>query len=224
MSRTFTLVDGPSVVDLVTYLGRAQRIEDGSVRLIAGSGVLAAYTAILYPSGLLDSGPTVLGLRTFAVRGAVEFDAVVPMRSLLERLARARDAAPEGYVPVGVPSEVSTVTWAGISPPRGGWKLVDETSAGVLAAAGRAGIEEVAGALPDGTGEQIVRRVRGEIWGRPVEGLEHVPAGVGFAGIGLGFLSDPDEKVPVFEAGAWTRLSSARGHILVRRRSWSLLG
>ncbi|HEY8589396.1 MAG TPA: hypothetical protein VIL55_07585, partial [Naasia sp.] len=196
MSRTFTLVDGPSVDDLVTYLGRAQRVEDGSVRLIAGSGILAAYTAILYPSGLLDSGPTVLGLRTFALRGAVEFDAVVPMRSLLERLERAREATPDGYVPVGVPTEVSTVTWAGISPPKGGWKLVGETSAGILEEAGRAGIAAVADALPDGTGEQIVRRVRGEIWARPIEGLEHVPAGVGFAGIGLGFLGDPEERIP----------------------------
>ncbi|MCU1437519.1 MAG: hypothetical protein JWP66_606 [Naasia sp.] len=224
MNRTFTLVDTPSVDDLATYLGRAARVEDGSVRLIADSGVLAAYIATLYPAGLLDAGPTVLGLRTFALRGGTEFDAVVPIRSLLDRLTRAREAAGDGHVPVNLPTEVSTVTWAGISPPRGGWKHVDDTIGGVLEAAGRDGIEAVADALPEGTGEQIVRRVRGDIWGRPIEGLEHVPAGAGFAGITLGFLGAADEPIPVFEAGAWTRLSTARGHILVRRRSWSLLG
>src|SRR6478735_60793 len=134
MSQSFSLVDALAVADLQTYLSRAARVEEGSVRLIAGSGVLAVYTAILYPRGLLDRTPTVLGLRTFATRGDVEFDAVVPIRSLLDRLARVREqaeaaaeeagergasAAPAGPLEVRLPLEVSTVTWAGISPPRG---------------------------------------------------------------------------------------------------------
>jgi hypothetical protein len=223
VDRTFRVADPLSIGDLITYLGRAGRVEDGSVRLVAGSGVLAVYTAILYPAGLLDDGPTVLGLRTLALADGADFDAVVPVRSLLDRLQRAQDAA--GDAPdIAVPTEVSTVTWAGISPPRGGWKRIGSTTGGALEAAGREGIEAVASALPEGTGEQIVRRVRAEIWGRPVEGSEHVPAGAGFAALTLGFLGDPGEEIPVFEAGAWTRLTSVRGHVLVRRRSWSLLG
>ena len=50
----FTLPDSLALGDLATYLGRAGRVEDGSVRLIAGGGVLAVYVAIFYPAGLLD--------------------------------------------------------------------------------------------------------------------------------------------------------------------------
>jgi hypothetical protein len=226
VDRRILLADVLSLGDLITYLGRAGRVEDGSVRLIAGNRVLAVYTAILYPAGLLDEAQTVLGLRTLALADDADFDAVVPVRSLLDRLTRAREAAGEyGPAPaIAVPTEVSTVTWAGISPPRGGWKQTGEVTAGALEAAGREGIEEVANALPENTGEQIVRRVRSEIWGRPVGGLESVPAGAGFAALTLGFLGEPGERIPVYEAGAWTRLTSARGHVLVRRRSWSLLG
>jgi len=39
--------------------------------------------------------------------------------------------------------------------------------------------------------------------------------------VSLGFLS-ADEPVQLFETGPWTRLSTARGHILVRRKPWSL--
>jgi len=93
MSQSFSLQDTLAAADLQTYLSRAARVEEGSVRLIAGSGVLAVYTAILYPRGLLDQTPTVLGLRTFVTHADVEFDVVVPIRSLLDRLARVREAA-----------------------------------------------------------------------------------------------------------------------------------
>ena len=86
----FTLADGLSLGDLHTYLQRAGRVDDGSVRLIAGNGILAVYTAILYPRGILDETPTVLGLRTFALTDTEDFDSVVPMRSLVDRIVRAR--------------------------------------------------------------------------------------------------------------------------------------
>lgn len=226
MNKSFSLVDSLAVADLQTYLSRAARVEEGSVRLIAGSGVLAVYTAILYPRGLLDQTPTVLGLRTFATTEDVTFDAVVPIRSLLDRLARVREAAeaddaPGGPVEVRLPLEVSTVTWAGISPPRGGWRPVGETTYELMQATAQAGIVEVADALPTGTGEQLVQRVRAEVWGRPIEGLEYVPAGAAFAVESLGFL-DAEEPVSVLETGTWTRLTTQRGHTLIRRQAWSL--
>ncbi|MDQ1573412.1 MAG: hypothetical protein QOH44_971, partial [Actinomycetota bacterium] len=123
MSTTFTLVDALALRDLQVYLGRAARIEEGSVRLIAGGGILAVYVAVFYPIGLLDEAPTVLGLRTFAVRDTESFDAVVPVRSLIERINRLVDRVTDDTEPVvaTLPMEVNTVTWAAISPPKGGW-------------------------------------------------------------------------------------------------------
>ena len=223
MSQSFSLSDSLSLGDLQVYLSRARRVEDGSVRLVSAAGVLAVYTAILYPRGLLDSSPTVLGLRTFALTEPVDLDVVVPVRSLLDRLARLEAAVTDATAPVTVtvPLQVSSVTWAGISPPRGGWKSQGSASAAVLEAAAREGIAEVAAVIPTGTGEQIVQRVRSEVWGRPIEALDFVPSGAGFAAVSLGFLS-ADEPVQLFETGPWTRLSTARGHILVRRKPWSL--
>src|SRR6187399_2359274 len=113
MVQQLTLADSLSLGDLHTYLQRAGRVEDGSVRLIAGSGILAVYTAILYPVGLLDETPTVLGLRTAAlsIHGETqdEFDVVVPIKSLLQRLESAQerrtthpDADPEHPTPVTI--------------------------------------------------------------------------------------------------------------------------
>jgi hypothetical protein len=223
MSQSFSLTDSLSLGDLQVYLSRASRVEDGSVRLISAAGVLAVYTAILYPRGLLDASPTVLALRTFALSEPVVLDVVVPLRSLLDRIARLQTVPQpvDAPVVVAVPLQVSTVTWAGISPPQGGWASHGETDAARLEDAARAGIDEVASVIPAGTGEQIVQRVRSEVWGKPVDGLDFVPAGAGFAAFSLGFLS-ADEPVALYETGPWTRLSTSRGHVLVRRKPWTL--
>jgi hypothetical protein len=228
MSRTFSLDDASTLDDLQVFLARAARIEEGSARLIAGSGVLALYAAVFYPVGLMDETPTVLGLRTVALQPAPdgtadEFDVVVPLRSLLTRVESAQGrvlAGETGPIVVSLPMEVNTVTWTAISPPRGGWHPIGATSTPVLEAAARSGIDEVARAVPAAAGEQIVRRVRSEVWSRPIEGLEHVPAGAGFAALGLGFLGADD--VRVYETGPWTRLSTQRGHVLVKRKAWTL--
>jgi len=223
MSQAFTLQDSLALDDLSTYLSRAGRVEDGSVRLIAGAGVLAVYVAVFYPSGLLDESPTVLGLRTFSLPEKETFDAVVPVGSLLQRLTNRKNEVTDVSAPVTVtlPMQVHTVSWAAISPPRGGWSPLPATSSGVLDGVARAGIDEVATAIPTGTGEQIVHKVRSQVWGRPIPGLEHVPAGAGFAALSLGFLGG-EESVQIFETGPWTRLTTKRGHVLAKRRAWTL--
>lgn len=231
MGSSFTLADTPTLDDLQIFLARAARIEEGSVRMIAGSGVLAVYAAVFYPQGLLDESPTVLGLRTVALADTeATFDVVVPIRSLLQRLENAqsiRQAAAsagspdaEGPVTINLPMEVHTVTWSAISPPRSGWRAIEGTQPAVLDRAARSGIDEVAGAVPDAVGEQIVRRVRSEVWSRGIDGLEHVPAGAAFAALSLGFLGD--DEVRMFETGPWTRLTTSRGHVLVKRKAWTL--
>lgn len=219
MNDAFTLPDSLSLSDLATYLGRAGRVEDGSVRLIAGDGVLAVYVAVFYPSGLLDQSPTVLGLRTFQLVDRPSFDAVVPVRSLTERLVRLQNDVvdPTAAVTATLPVEVNTVTWAAISPPRGGWSRLAPADETQLRETATAGIDEVATALGSETGEQIVTRVRSEVWSRPVPGAEHLPAAAAFAALSLGFLGD-DEPVSVLETGPWTRVTTSRGHVLVKRR------
>lgn len=223
MSQTFSLVDSLALDDLQVFLSRAARIEEGSVRLIAGSGVLAAYVAVLYPAGLLEESPTVLGLRTCALTDQASFDVVVPVRSLIERIVRLQNAERDRSEPVvvGVPIQVNTATWAAISPPKGGWRSLPSTDPRMLETVAKSGIDEVAETIPSGTGEQIVHRVRSEVWGRPIDGLEHVPAGASFAAYSLGFLAT-DAEVAIFETGPWTRLTSSGGHVLVKRKSWAL--
>src|SRR3954454_24150243 len=117
MGSSFTLADTPTLDDLQVFLARAARIEEGTVRLIAGSGVLAVYVAVFYPQGLLDESPTVLGLRTVALSdrgegGHEDFDVVVPIRSLLGRLemaqeARQADPTVSGPVTISLPMGVN---------------------------------------------------------------------------------------------------------------------
>lgn len=217
MDRSLVLPDAGAVQDMRTYLGRADRVDRASVRLVAEGGVLAVYTAVLHPAGLLDETPTVLGLRTVAVERHLQLDAVVPIASLLDRLERLPGNG-DGPIELALPTEVATVTWAGVAPPRSGWSPVDRTDAGRLAELARSGIVEVAENIPIDAGEALVRRVRSEVWGRPIDGLEFVPQGAAFAAQSLGFLGDPLEQVPVYGSGPWTRLSTERGHVLVKRR------
>lgn len=219
MTTSFSLADPLSLSDLRVFLGRAARIEDGAVRMIASNSALAVYAPVLYPRGILDRGNTVLGLRIFALSADVVFDRVIGIRALSDRLARLQSepggaAGKAVQLPDG--QDVTSGTWAGIAPPRGGWLRVEQLDPSVLEAAARAGIDEVAAAIPAGTGEQIVNRVRTEIWGRPIEHAVTVPAGAAFAAFSLGFLGK-DDPVAVFEASQWIRLTSRRGHVLVRR-------
>ena len=195
------------------------------MRLIAGGGILAVYVAIIYPAGLLDEVPTVLGLRTFALTETTAVDAVVPIRSLLERVNRldAEMTVAAAPVTLTVPMGVNTVTWAAISPPKGGWIPRPPTTMGTLDTVAREGIAEVADAVPTGTGAQLVQKVRAEVWGRDIDGLQDVAAGGAFAALSLGFLSeDSSEEVRIFESGPWTRLTSPRGHVLIKRKAWRL--
>ena len=64
--------------------------------------------------------------------------------------------------------------------------------------------------------------MRSEVWGRPLEGHDHLPAGVAFAGEALGFLGE--DPVQQFASGPWIRLSTQRGHVLVKQGGWSLGG
>lgn len=213
MNDLITLQDAHAAADLRVFLSRARLIDDTAVRLIAGRGVLAVYAAVLHPRGLLDTSPTILGLRTFAEASGAAFDRVVAPAAIADRLAMldAADDAPSFPLPA---ADVRT-SWSGIAPPREGWLPIGTVSSLALELVARDGAGEVARAVPDNTGDLIVQKVRSEVWSRPLPDHEAVPSGVAFAAASLGFLVG-EEEVPLYSSGGWVRASARRGHVLAR--------
>ena len=210
MTNTVTLASEHDSADLKTYLERAERLGCEHVWLVGAGTALAAYVAVLTPQGLLDVAPTVLGLRVFERAETESLDLVVQVRAMLDRLAHDPLTIP---LPVGQ----AGVAWTGVAPPRAEWAPIGTMLEIELQLTAKAGIEEVAKA--NGLGVNIVTTVREEVWRRAlnVQGSAEavtVPAGVAFAGFGLGFLDTGIAQVTC--SGAWTRIATARGHILVK--------
>lgn len=107
--------------------------------------------------------------------------------------------------------------WAGVLPPVSGWRAAGVVDASSLASVAAEGIGRVAALLPDDPGEAVVQRVRAAVWGAEV--APGLPAAAAFAAEAMGLLRDED-PVLVSRSLTWTRLTTARGHVLVR----SLLG
>lgn len=216
MINPFSLADEHTAVDLQAYLARAKRLDpDGLVRLRAFGDVLAAYVAPIYAGNLMDSGPTVLGLRTCELAAPAELDVLVPIGAVQERLARLLSDDEETKDFKIQLLETQRAPWAGISPPRQGWEQVGTINETVLTQIARDGIDEVASSLPESVGGPIAARIRGQIWGRGIDLESKVPTGAAFAAAGLGFLTE-NEEVGLFQAEGWIRLSSEHGHVLAK--------
>ena len=213
MKNTFTLPDQEAVADLQAYLQRAKRLDaDGMVRLRAFGTVLAAYVAPIYAGSLMDSGPTVLGLRTSTLATDGEVDAVVPITAVLDRLARL--VGETGSLTVALPAS-ERASWAGIAPPRTGWVAEGTINETVLTQLAKDGIEEVKSSLPESIGGPIAARIRGEVWGKGIAQDPRIPTAAAFAAAGLGFLTE-NEEVEIFAADGWIRLSADHGHVLAK--------
>lgn len=215
MINPFVLADEQSALDLQSFLNRAKRLDpEGLVRLRAFGSLLAAYVAPIYSGNLLDSGPTILGLRTCDLAEPAELDVVVKIASVQERLANLlADSATKKYKIQLL--EVQRAPWAGISPPRQGWVAAGTINETRLTQIARDGIAEVASSLPESVGGPIAARIRGQVWGRGIDLATMVPTGAAFVAAGLGFLTE-DEEVGVFHAEGWVRLSSENGHVLAK--------
>ncbi|PFG31132.1 hypothetical protein [Paramicrobacterium agarici] len=214
MTERFTLSDSDAVSDLCTFVGRAKRVDPDAVRLIASSGVLAVYVPVLYARGILDRGPTVLGLRTFAETSGAEFDRTVVPDAISERLARVEGSP---VAQLTMPSSEVTAPWTGIAPPRSGWAEIGSVGVDTLAATSREGAARIAAELPRDAGDPVVQRIRAGVWGEDIPAFPELPAGAAFAAESLGFIGE-SETARVLQSGPWLRLSIRRGHVLVRRR------
>lgn len=207
MPQRLLFPDPHAAADALTFASRATRLGDGAVRLRGAEGILVMTSAPLAPRGLLDSTPTVLGMRTLPVDPDLVCDLVVAASALV------RD--PAGESAVVLPDTGLAPAWAGVSPPRAGWEETGAIAASVLAARAQWGIAAVAEAMPQDPGEDVVRTVRADVWGRPDPALGGLPLGAAFTAFALGFIGGEEDAIRR-ASGAWTRLSLARGHVLLR--------
>ena len=207
MSQRLVFADAHAAADALTFAGRTAPLGDGAVRLSAQNGILAMTSAPLAPRGLFDATPTILGMRVLGVDPELVCDVVVEAT----RLALAPDDARA----VVLPETGLSPSWAGISPPRSGWTPAPPLAAAVLASRAQWGIAEVAESVPNDAGEDAVRAVRAAVWGRHDEALDGLPLGTAFAAFALGFIGG-EEEAQVRTAGSWTRVTLARGHVIVR--------
>ncbi|MCG2624672.1 hypothetical protein LVY72_22540 [Arthrobacter sp. I2-34] len=210
------LADAQVVADLRTFVGRARAADDGAMHFSASGTVLAAYVCLMRPRFLGEAVPTILGMRTMRLAAPAEMELTVSLGSVADRLARMA----EDDVVLPLPPTRVTESWAGVLPPRSGWSRDGELSSVVLESTARNGAQQIAAAVPADAGRPVVEGLRSAVWGAPLEEPAAasetlaVPAGAAFAALALGFLDGQD--VPVFASGRWLRLSTSRGHVLVR--------
>jgi hypothetical protein len=201
--------DPRGLVDLGTYLARASRVNpDGAVRLQVLGTLLVATVAVIEGSGLMGDG-TVLGMRVVRIGPSDALDATVSYASVSDRLAREDGAV------LSVPPSTVRAPWSGLTPPRDGWEPVGQLDGDVVDSIARQGISQVAQGAPKTAGAHAVDALRRRIWGAMSDTVPPVAAGLAFGAHVLAFTS-AGEPASIAAHGRWTRLTTARGHVLVR--------
>ena len=125
-------------------------------------------------------------------------------------------AADDDPASVELPDTGLAPSWAGVSPPRSGWSAQPGLEASTLAARAQWGIAAVAESMPQNPGEDAVRAVRATVWGRLGRRAGRAPARRGVRGVRAGLHRRAKRSPRVLTSGPWTRVSLARGHIIVR--------
>ena len=215
MAATLPLADAATRDDLRIFLERLLRVGQDDVRVVSRGATLAVYGCTQAPRGITDVVPVVLVMRAFALDDAPgePVDTTVQARALLDRIARL------GIIgrSLELPDVTALAAWSGVLPPLSGWEPAGSIDGGSLLRVAEEGIRRVADALPEQPGDAVVQQVRGAVWGAEI--APGLPAAVAFAGEAMGFLR-ADEPVRLARSLTWTRLSTTRGHVVVR----SLLG
>lgn len=214
------LADEGEAADLAAFLSRLLHYDRGAaVRLQAAGTALAVF----------GRPPSFEVLAIRAVRLAKPYengldatlDVTVSAGELLESVDESAGTA-------AVPAEVTGPPWAGVLPPRGGWRrepgLPDPGELGAMVGAAvaefRSRTQELA---PELRTRAELDRIGREIWSRTV-GDTRLPVRAVHAAQSLGFLrlrgdmSTPAEAtLGLFSSGAWLRLRTPYGSIAVRR-------
>ncbi|OXY99974.1 hypothetical protein [Streptomyces diastatochromogenes] len=209
------LADETEAADLAAFLSRLLHYDRGAaVRLQATGTALAVF----------GRPPSFEVLAVRAVRLAKPYengldltlDVTVSAGELLESIDEAAATAV-------VPSAVTGPPWAGLLPPRGGWRTEpglpapDALHAMVAAAVAefRSRTQELA---PERRTRAELDRIGREIWSRTV-GDTNLPVRAVHAAQSLGFLRPTQTagNPALFSSGAWLRLRTPYGSIAVRR-------
>ncbi|PWI45449.1 hypothetical protein [Streptomyces sp. ICBB 8177] len=216
------LADAGEAADLAAFLGRLVRWDKAAVVRLRGPG------ATLAVFGRPPFGE-VLAVRAYAFAGPGAVDATVSAGQLLDGVEESAGA-------VAVPPGVTGPSWAGLLPPRGGWRRV----AGLDPEALRQRALEVVAEFRTRT-EALAPRERTragldalaeEIWSRGYAGtplplravhaayalglLRPVRAAVAAGATGAQEAAGQDEGVALFASWPWLRLRTAYGSIVVR--------
>ncbi|MFG3123269.1 hypothetical protein ACGFYO_14805 [Streptomyces sp. NPDC048201] len=218
------LADETEAADLAAFLTRLLRYDRAAaVRLQAAGTALAVF----------GRPPSFEVLAVRAVRLAKPYedgldgtlDVTVSAGELLE-------SVDERSATAAVPAAVTGPPWAGVLPPRGGWK--PEPGLPGPAVLHRTVAESVAEfrsrteALAPGQRTRAeLDRIGREIWSREV-GPTPLPVRAVHAAHSLGFLRPPDpalgEDTGLFSSGPWLRLRTPYGSVAVRRSGLGALG
>ncbi|WP_328881582.1 hypothetical protein [Streptomyces sp. NBC_00299] len=206
------LADEGEAADLAAFLSRLLHYDRGAaVRLQAAGTALAVFGR---PPSF-----EVLAIRTARLAKPYEngldvtLDVTVSAGELLE-------SVDESAATAVVPGAVTGPPWAGVLPPRGGWRAVPGLpDPDALRAMVGAGVAEFRSRTQELAAEQRTRaeldRVGREIWSRTV-GNTHLPVRAVHAAQSLGFLRATRE-LALLSSGAWLRLRTPYGSIAVRR-------
>ncbi|NGO48900.1 hypothetical protein [Streptomyces ureilyticus] len=213
------LADAGEAADLAAFLARLIHYDRAAAVRLQGSGTALA---------VFGRPPSfeVLAIRTARLAKPYEngldasLDVTVSAGELLESIDEPAATAL-------VPTAVTGPPWAGVLPPRSGWRpepglpTLDTVRAMVASAVTefRSRTGELA---PERRTRTELDRIGREIWSRPIADTE-LPVRAAHAAQSLGFLrpsrpATPEEPaLALLSSGAWLRLRTPYGSIAVRR-------
>jgi hypothetical protein len=218
------LADAGEAADLEAFLGRLIHYDRAAAVRLKGTGTTLAVFG-RPPSFEVLAIRAVRLAKPYADRLDVTLDLTVSAGELLETID-------EAAVTAALPTAVTGPPWAGVLPPRGGWRpepglpAPDAVRAMVATAVAefRARTREL---VPERRTRAELDRIGREIWSRPI-GDTGLQIRAAHAAQALGFLrfaqtadkaadAPGEEPLRLLASGPWLRLGTPYGSIAVRR-------
>ncbi|MEU5773588.1 hypothetical protein ABZ819_09880 [Streptomyces venezuelae] len=217
MTARLHFADAGEAADLAAFLARLIHYDKAAaVRLQAAGDTLAVFGR---PPSF-----EVLVIRTARLAKPYEYgldttlDVTVSAGEFLERVGESVESVEMAGV-ADVPTAVTGPPWAGVLPPRGGWRQEPGLPAPeAMRSLVKRAVAEFKSRVEELPAERRVRaeldRVGREIWSRPVADTQ-LPVRAAHAAQSLGFLRG--DVLTLLSSGPWLRLRTAYGSVAVRR-------